>query len=166
MAFALFVSREDLVRNSIIDGNVDFDKFKYFIKEAQETHIQNYLGTKLYERISNDIINDTLNTDYSTLLQTYIKPMVIQYTLVDYLPFAAYQIKNGGIFKHQSENSETATKEEVDYLVQQQRDKAEFYTRRFIDFMTYNQSTYPEYNTNSNGDMYPSQDGIYHNWVL
>lgn len=166
MAFSLFVGREDIVRNSIIDGNVDFDKFKYFIKEAQETHIQNFLGTKLYERLYNDIANDTLTGDYLTLLTDYVKPMVIQYTLVDYLPFAAYQIKNGGIFKHTSENSETASKEEVDYLVQQQRNKAEFYTRRFIDFMTYNQETYPEYNTNTNDDMYPSQDGVYNNWVL
>jgi hypothetical protein len=35
--------------------------------------------------------------------------------MVDYLPFAAYQIKNGGISKHTSENAESVSKEEVDY---------------------------------------------------
>jgi hypothetical protein len=44
--------------------------------------------------------------------------MLIHYALVDYLPFAAYQVKNGGIFKHSSENGDAATKDEVDYLVQ------------------------------------------------
>ena len=51
MAVALFIKREDLVRNSIIDGNVDFDKFIFFIKEAQEMHIHQYLGTDLYNKI-------------------------------------------------------------------------------------------------------------------
>jgi len=35
MATALFIKREDLVRNSILDGNVDTDKFIQFIKIAQ-----------------------------------------------------------------------------------------------------------------------------------
>ena len=36
MATVLFISRTDLVKNSIIDGNVDTDKFIQFIKVAQE----------------------------------------------------------------------------------------------------------------------------------
>ena len=35
MATALFISRTDLVRNSILDGNVDTDKFIQFIKLGQ-----------------------------------------------------------------------------------------------------------------------------------
>ena len=44
---ALFITRTDLVRNSILDGNVDTDKFIHFIKIAQEIHVRNYLGTDL-----------------------------------------------------------------------------------------------------------------------
>ena len=133
MAVALFIKREDLVRNSILDGNVDTDKFIQFIKIAQEIHIRNYLGTDLYNKISADIIAGTLSGDYLELTNTYIQPMLIHYAMVDYLPFSAYQIKNGGVFKHISENAESATKEEIDYLVQRDRDIAEYYTRRFID---------------------------------
>ena len=133
MAVALFIKREDLVRNSILDGNVDTDKFIQFIKIAQEIHIRNYLGTDLYNKISADIIAGTLSGDYLELTNTYIQPMLIHYAMVDYLPFSAYQIKNGGVFKHISENAESATKEEIDYLVQRERDIAEYYTRRFID---------------------------------
>jgi hypothetical protein len=32
MATALFISRTDLVKNTILDGNVDTDKFIQFIK--------------------------------------------------------------------------------------------------------------------------------------
>ena len=51
MATVLFITRTDLVKNSIIDGNVDTDKFIQFVKVAQEIEIQNYLGTKLYDKI-------------------------------------------------------------------------------------------------------------------
>ena len=47
MATALFIKRADIVKNTIINGNVDTDKFIQFIKIAQEMHIQNYLGTEL-----------------------------------------------------------------------------------------------------------------------
>ena len=52
MATVLFINRTDLVRNSIIDGNVDTDKYIQFIKLAQEIHIQNYLGTQMYEALT------------------------------------------------------------------------------------------------------------------
>jgi len=166
MATALFITRTDLVRNSILDGNVDTDKFIQFIKIAQEIHVKNYLGSKLYDKISADIIANTLEGDYLSLVNTYVQPMLIHYAMVDYLPFAAYSVKNGGVYKHTSENAETVSKDEVDYLVNKERDIAEYYTRRFIDYMAFNQSLFPEYNNNSNDDIYPDRDATFQGWVL
>lgn len=166
MATALFIKRQDLVRNSILDGNVDTDKFIQYIKIAQEIHIRNYLGTDLYNKISADIIASTLSGDYLELVNNFIQPMLIHYAMVDYLPFAAYQIKNGGVFKHRSENGDTATKEEIDFLVQKERDIAEYYTRRFIDYMSFNQESFPEYYTNSNDDIHPDTNATFNGWVL
>ena len=163
---ALFISRTDLVKNTIIDGNVDTDKFIQFISIAQDIHIQNYLGTKLYERIENDIINDTLTGDYLKLVTDYIQPMLIHYAMVDYLPFAAYQIKNGGVFKHNSENAETVSKDEVDFLIQKERDFAEYYTRRFVDYICFDNTKFPEYTENQQSDVYPDKDVDSSNWVL
>lgn len=166
MATALFISRTDIVKNSILDGNIDTDKFIQFIKIAQEIHIQNYLGTDLYDKISNDITGNSLTGAYQTLVNKYVQPMLIHYAMADYLPFAAYQVKNGGVFKHQSENAESVQKSEVDYLVNKERDFAEYYTRRMIDYITFNISSFPEYNTNNNEDIYPDKDALYHGWVL
>ena len=166
MATALFISRTDLVKNSIIDGNVDTDKFIQYLRISQEIHIRNYLGSKLNDKISEDIVNGTLSGDYLTLVNDYIQPMLIHYAMVDYLPFAAYQVKNGGIFKHSSENSETASKEEVDYLVSKERDFAEYYTRRFVDYICFNSSKFPEYTSNKESDVYPDKDVNSSNWVL
>ena len=169
MAAVLFIDRTDLVRNSILDGNVDTDKFIFFIKTAQEIHIQNYLSTQMYDALTAAIvagIDLPANARWKTLLDEYVVPMLIWFTQVDYIPFASYQIRNGGMFKHRSENAETVSKEEVDYLVEKARTNAEWYSRRFIDFMAFNQTLYPEYTSNSNDDIYPSYDATFNGWVL
>ena len=168
MPTTLFINRTDLVRNSILDGNINTDKFIMFIKTAQVIDIQQLMGTKLYDGLTAAIpnIDQPANARWKTLLEDYIVDMLIWYAQVNYLPFAAYQVKNGGVFKHRSENSETVSKSEVDFLVEKARTNAEWYSRRFIDFMTFNQTTYPEYNSNVNDDIYPSYDSTFNGWVL
>lgn len=166
MATALFITPKDLKQNSFVDGNVDTDKFIQFIKIAQEIHVQNYLGGALYDKISQDIIDGTLAGDYLNLVRDYIKDMLIHYAMVDYLPFSAYQVANGGVYKHTSENSTGATKSEIDALVEKHRQFAQFYTRRFIDYMCFNNNLFPEYNQNQNEDMYPDREANFTGWVL
>ena len=166
MAEALLITRTDLVKFTAMNGNVDTDKFIQYIKIAQDIHIQGYLGTDLLQKIQADIVASTLAGDYLTLVETYIKPMLIHWAMVEYMPFAAYTIANKGVYKHSSENSENVDKIEVDFLIEKERKIAEHYTQRFIDYMCFNQSKFPEYNTNSNGDMYPNTDTNFSGWVL
>ena len=166
MATALWIKREDLVRQTALGGNVDTDKFIQFIKIAQEIHIQNYTGTRLYDKISNDIIAGTLANPYLALVNDYLQPMLIHYAMVEYLPFAAYTIANGGVYKHTSENSTSVEKNEVDFLVEKERNIAQYYTDRFITYMSYNQATFPEYYQNSNADVFPDTDANFSSWVL
>lgn len=166
MATALFIKREDIVRNTALGGNVDTDKFIQFIKIAQQIHIQNYLGTKLYDKISADIMAGTLSGNYLSLVNDYVQPMLIHFAMMEYMPFAAYTIGNGGVYKHNSENSTGVEKGEVDYLVEKSRKTAEYYVQRFVDYMSFHQSDYPEYNTNVNEDIYPDRDVQRSGWVL
>ena len=168
MATVLFINRTDLIRNSIMDGNVDTDKFIQFIKIAQEIDVQQIMGTKLYDGLTTAIpdIDNPTNARWKTLLDDYIVSMLIWYAQSNYMPFAAYQIKNGGVFKHTSENAQSVDKNEIDFLVEKARTNAEWYSRRFIDFMSFNQTTYPEYTSNINDDIYPSNDATFNGWVL
>jgi len=166
MAKALFIKRADLVKNTAISGNVDVDKYIQFIKLAQDIHVQNYLGTDLYNKISADIIAGSLSGNYLTLVNTYIQPMLIHFSMAEYLPFASYQIANGGVFKHDSTSGSPATKEEVDFLIQKERDYANYYTNRFIDYINQNNSLFPEYLSNSNEDISPDRDAYSSNWNL
>lgn len=164
--YPLFITTEDVKKFTAANGNIDDDKLIQFIKIADDIHIQNYLGTSLYEKIGEDIINDTLTGDYLYLVNTYIKPMLIHYGMVEYLPFAAYTIANKGIYKHGSENSSVVDKNEVDFLVEKERQIAEHYTRRFIKYICNNSSLFPEYNNTSEEDMKPDRNAAFNGWQL
>jgi hypothetical protein len=163
---ALFITLDELKRKSIFDGNLDTDKLIQFVEVAQDTNIQMQLGTKLYDKIQADIIANSLTGDYLSLVNTYIKPMLIWYSQVAYIPFAAYQISNGGIFKHNSENSTSVEPDEINMLVNKAKDTAEFYTERFIQYMNFNSNLFPEFITNQDEGMYPERDINYTGWVL
>lgn len=162
----LFVTPADIKRFTALNGNVDQDKFLQFVKIAQDIHIQQYLGTRLFEKIKDDIVAETLVNPYLNLLNTYIKPMVIHWALVEFLPFSSVVIGNKGVYKQTAENGDIVSKDEIDSLTAKQRDLAQYYTRRFIDFMCFNSATFPEYLSNSNDDIYPSKESDYSNWVL
>jgi hypothetical protein len=171
MATALFITREDLVRNSIIDGNVDYDKIIQFVKVAQEIDIQNLLGTDLYNKISADIISGAgggagLTGNYLTLVNDFVQPTLIWFAQMNYIPFSAYTIAKGGVYKHQAENSQTVDKNEVDYLVSKAREYANYYSTRLVDYLCFNSSLFPEYSSNTNNDISPDSDTTFNGWVL
>ena len=166
MPEALLITRDDLVRFTATNGNMDTDTFIQWIKVAQDIHIQQYTGTELLNKIKTDIVNNTLSNPYLDLVETYLKPMLIHWAMVEFLPFQAYTIANKGIFKHSSENATNVDKNEVDFLIEKQRYLAQNYTERFIQYMAFSGNTFPEYYTNTNSDIYPNFDSNYTGWVI
>lgn len=170
MAKALFITRQDLVTFTSTNGNLDVDKFLPYVRLASDIHMQNYLGTELYEKIESLIeagtLTELLNPNYYNLVNNYLKDMLIYWSMVEYLPYAGVNITNSGIFSTQPENSTVLDKNRVDSLIEKSRDTAQHYTRRFIDYVCFNNSLFPEYNNNSNGDMYPDDKADFGGWVL
>lgn len=166
MAEVLLIERSDIVKYTPLDGNTDTDKFIQFIKIAQDIHIQNYLGTDLLNRLKSDIEAGTLSGVYLDLLNNYVRQMLIHWAMVEYLPFSAYTVANKGVFKHTAESSETVQKNEVDFLIEKQRITAENYSQRFVDYMSFNSSSFPEYHTNSGADVYPISNTNIGGWYL
>jgi len=168
---ALFITIQDLKAKSIISGNTDADKLIHFIEVAQDIHIQNYLGGKLYDKLQALIISGDIdlpvNSDYKSLRDVYIKPMLIWFTQSEYFPFSMFKVDNGGVSKHRGEESDSVNFTDIDRMMSKINDRAEFYTRRFLDHITFNSTKYPEYTNNQNGDMYPDKDADeFSSWVL
>ena len=159
---ALFITVKDLRAKSIIDGNTDADKLIHYIEVAQDIHIQQYLGGRLYDKLQALILSGDIdlpaNADYKSLRDDYIKPMLIWFTQMEYLPFAQFKISNGGITKHRGEADEFVNDRDISRMQSKVTDRAEFYTKRFTDYICFNSNKFPEYNQNQNGDLYPSKD--------
>ena len=155
---ALFTTIDEIKKNSVLSGNIDPDKIIQFAWIAQDIQIQDYLGTALYERLQAGVIAGNLNVNEQSLLDNYISPMLIHLATAEYLPFGAYTVANSGIYKHGSEQSESVDKVEVDFLVQKARNIADYYIKRFIDYMCYNAALFPQYNQNINDDLTPLKD--------
>ena len=148
MGQALFVTMADVKKYTAIYGNVDADKIIQCVKIAQDVHIQNYLGSNLFEKINDLIVAGTLtvgaNPTYLTL----------------------NTIANKSIYKHTSESAENVDKGEIDFLIKKAESTATHYTKRFLDYICQNSATYPEYNNNTSEDMYPDKDVNQSNWYL
>ena len=159
----LFITTTDLKQFTIVDGNLDNDKFIQFIDIAQNVHIQAILGTDLYEKLQSDIEGASLTGDYQTLVETYIKPALVYYAFWEYLPFASYTISNKGIFKHTSESAVVASSDEVSDMRESAKKTANYYATRLIDYLCL--KDFPEYTTNTEGDVYPDSPN-FSNWYL
>ena len=166
MATALFITQRDIVRNSIMSGKVDYYKIIQFVRVSQEIDVQNLLGTDLYNRISADIIAGTLTGNYLSLVTDFIQPTLIWFAQMNYIPFSAYTIAKGGVYKHQAENSQSVDKNEVDYLVGKAREYANYYSTRLVDYLCFNSSLFPEYTSNTNNDINPDTNTTFNGWVL
>ena len=166
MAKALLISRQDVVRFTNMNGGISTDDFIQFVSIAQDIHIQSMLGTKLLEKIQAEIIAGTLANPYKDLLEIYIKPSLIHASMLEFLPTAAITIGAKGVYKHGAENSETVSKEEIDFLVEKQRQTYMHYKERCVAYICDNNTDFPEFNTNTGSDMNPNESTNFSGWVL
>jgi hypothetical protein len=157
----LFVNEDKLKSSTAINYNVDTAFLLPFLKIAQDKHLQIILGTKLYDKLKTDISDMDLSGNYKTLVDDYIQDAIIHYALVEALPFISFQIKNGSITQKNSENGTAATRQDVDYLVQKERDSAEFYGQRIVEYLCNNSSLFPEYSQNTGADLNPISNAYY-----
>ena len=163
---ALLINREDLIKKTPLSGNLDLDKIISYIETAQDLHIESLIGTQLLNRLKTDIVAGTLSGLYQTLVVDYIKPVLVQYTFLEYLPFAQYTLGNKGIFKHTSEASSLPSVEEIDKMKEAARDTAQHYAKRLNDYLEYNSELYPEYLDNTEEDIRPNRNPVFGGWEL
>jgi hypothetical protein len=164
MAFGLLITRNDIIKNTPLGGAIDADALLPFVRTAQEKYLLNLLGTVLYNKLQDDIEAQTPFTGYyETLVVDYVKPTIIWYSCVEYIPFSAISFKSNGAVKHISEQSVSPGKNEIDYLLSKALNNADYYATRLQDYLLANSQNIPEY-LQSVGDstqVYPDQSNQY-----
>jgi|TARA_R110000824_G_scaffold3139_2_gene14497 hypothetical protein len=153
----LFCNEDKLKSSTALNYNVDTAFLLPHIKVAQDKHIQAIVGSNLYEKLESEIKEGTLASNYKTLVDDYLQDAIIHYALAEALPFISFKIANGTVTQKNSENGTAASRSDVDYLVQKERDTAEFYGQRAIDYIINNTGFFPEYSNNTGEDIKPTK---------
>lgn len=164
MAFGLFITRNDIIKNTPLGGAIDSDALLPFVRTAQEKYLLNLLGTVLYNKIQDDIEAQTSFTGiYEDLVDNYIKPTLIWYSCVEYIPFSAITFKSNGAVKQISEQSVQPGKNEIDYLLSKALNNADYYATRLQDYLIAYSSEIPEYleSVGNSTQVYPDQSNQY-----
>ena len=99
------------------------------------------LGTLLYDKIKSDIEGSGLTGLYLELYTDFIKPIVKNDALAQYIEIASYMVDNGGIYKRTGENVEVVDKQEVQYLAGKYKALAQMYVQRFNKWICKNTIT-------------------------
>ena len=141
----LLIKASELTKNSPLGGSIDPDKYASCIWDAQMLHLEPLLGEALYDKIVSDFEDETLSGKYLELYTDYIKPFMIHQTASNYLLIGAYQINNGGIYKHTAENAESVTSNDINLLHSSQQSKADAYALRMKKWLCKSGNRLSEY---------------------
>lgn len=158
---ALLVSEQRLKQWTQLDDNVRLNEITPHILQAQDIYIQNVVGTRLFDRLKAGVIADDLNADETTLLNEYVGPTLMQYSLYLMLPSIKYKIVNQGILNGTSEETAPTTLDELKYLRQSTLDTAEFYSKRLTKYFSDNPNLFPEYQNPGVDGMMPDKRNPY-----
>lgn len=131
----LFISPENIYERSQMHKNIDSKMIVPEIKTCQEMYLLPVLGTALYERLQTGIDDDNLTNDEETLLKSYIRDVLIHYTIAELSEGLSFQLWNKGVMKKTSENAETVGASDLHDFKQKYMNRAEWYRERLIRFL-------------------------------
>jgi hypothetical protein len=164
MAYALFITRNDIIKNTPLQGAIDADALLPFVRTAQDKYLKNLLGTVLFDYIQDKIVAGTPFTGrYAELVDDYIKNTLIWYSAVEYIPFSSIQFKSNGAVKQTSEQGTAPAKNEVDYLLSKALNNADYYALRLQNFLIAYSNQIPQYleSVGNQTQIYPDQSNQY-----
>lgn len=159
----LFVSEQTLKNSSLINKNVDDKLLTTPILISQAKYILPIVGTGIYEQLQLQISGNTVTSDNSNLLNYYIQPALIQYAASEALPFIHYQIRNGGLSKSEGDTFIAADLKELNFIIDNLKNTAEYHAQRLIEYLKANVATYPLFDSpgTSTDTVYPNRNNSY-----
>ena len=166
MAYVLFITRNDIIKNTPLQGAIDADKLLPFVRTAQDKYLLDLLGTVLFDYLQAKIADgtfNTLNVYYQDLMDDHIKNTLIWSSAVEYIPFSSISFKSEGAVKHLSDQSVAPGKNEVDYLKQQAQQNADYYATRLQNYLISYCNEIPQYleSVGNQTQIYPNMANTY-----
>tara|TARA_R110000803_G_scaffold56193_8_gene113406 strand:+ start:5400 stop:5987 length:588 start_codon:yes stop_codon:yes gene_type:complete len=145
MTDVLLISEAKVRQFTDINQSLDTDLIKNNIRTSQDYYLQSIIGTNLYNKLMQDVVNNTLTGYYLTLMDSYIQ---------DYLLYAAYyetlesiylRPRNNGLLKpNGGENSDPIDKDLFNMKRQSVENKMTYYAERLTNYIIEEETQFPE----------------------
>lgn len=136
----LLISENKLKNFTDIDQNVTSAVLLPFVGIVQQTKLEYIIGRRYYVELLEQVANNTLTTTNNNFLQFFVQPLLIHAAYAEALPSIFMRIKNNGIVSG-AENS--ITMKEMEYMQTRGDNRSQFFERRMIEEIIFNQSNYP-----------------------
>jgi hypothetical protein len=159
----LFISRNDIITNSPLQGAIDADALLPYVRTAQNKYIKDLLGTVLYDYVSAKILADEAFTGRYIEMMELVKDCLIWYTCIEYIPFSSVTFKSLGAVKHLSDQSVAPSKTDIDFLTSKCSENADYFATRLQNYLIAFSNEIPQY-LQSVGNMtqiYPNMSNAY-----
>ena len=158
----LMISATRIKKDTALGASVDDNLIMPYILLAQDMNILPVLGTDLYEAIKTKIQGGTLTGVYKTLVETYIQPALVQFSFSTLAPYLRLRFSNNSVVvMGATEQSSSASYDDLRPVMETAENAAEFYRQRLIDYLKNNSSSFSEYTSNSGADLNPATDNYF-----
>lgn len=157
----LLISYKTLIEVSELNSNIDAKIILPLIKEVQEIRVQPLIGTRLFEKIKQDMTDDALTGDYKQLVDDYIRPVLVYNILTD-LPFKLNnRFSNVAVVNRTAEASNQISEADIQKFSDFNKTRARWYGDRLTDYLCANSAKFPEYLESTTKDELPPEIGQY-----
>jgi hypothetical protein len=155
----LLISVDTVKERSGVHTNVDDKLIQHEIKAAQDTRIEEALGTALFKRLQAGIAakatgatDGLLTVDEELLLNNYIIDALVWFTVAALPVTATFQIYTKGVEQKTSDNTMAPGMRDLQALSDIYENRAEYYRERLIRYLSKSGGLYPLYGSCGNGD--------------
>lgn len=138
------INEEYFKQYSPIPENYNIKEIKPFFKVAEQLWVLPVLGQALYDELLEQVCANRITPENSTLLLV-IYPYLSFAICYEALPFISYHFSQVGVTKGKSDNSDSVSINDVNFISTQLRSQVETMKGQLKKFLDHHSDVYPLY---------------------
>lgn len=138
------INEEYFKQYSPIPDNYNIKEIKPFFKVAEQLWVMPLLGQALYDELLEQVCANDVTPENSTLLLV-VYPYLSFAICYEALPFISYHFSQVGVTKGKSDNSDSVSINDVNFISTQLRSQVETMKGQLKDFLNNHKDIYPLY---------------------
>jgi len=151
MSIVRFIDAQFIKDNSVINDNMDNKYINAAIDLAMDKNLRQLIGTEFYDDLysagaaANGVIS-SLSAAYQALIQRHeFKQFMLWSVISGGTLYMTYKFQNKSVAKKSSDNAQPVENYDLDKLVDEAKNNAEFYGQRLLYFLRHedNAANYP-----------------------